>query len=268
MAITFESVCDAADALQAAGQSVTNAAVRKALGNTGSFSTIAAGLKAWREQALPSAATPAESLPTAVQKAIERAGKMIWQEALTIAAGETETIRQTCLQDAAQARQELAEAVGYADALSEQNESLNARCAALAQGGTDDAEKRALLDQVAELNVHADAIEAHFGAEYTRAEALAAIVDQQASTIDALKEQVARQEAKYVEAPIVSGPKGSPGAQVSETPAVKAKRGRRTKAEMQAARAVGAAISGDPVAQADEDDIGIPGEVDPVIDAE
>ena len=127
--------------------------------------------------------------------------------------------------------------------MSEQNESLNARCAALAQGGTDDAEKRALLDKVAEMNVHADAIEAHFGAEYTRAEALAATVDQQASTIDALKEQIARQEAKYVEAPIVSGPKGSPGAQVSETPAVKprGKPGPKPSAETIANRQAAAA---------------------------
>lgn len=46
--VTYEQVWEAADALQAKGQEVSNAVVRHWLGDIGSFATIGEAMEMWR----------------------------------------------------------------------------------------------------------------------------------------------------------------------------------------------------------------------------
>jgi len=78
-AVTRPQVFTAADKISAAGQQPTVAAVRALLGS-GSFTTLTAYLREWREQA--NGTTPTEvDIPETVTEALNRAAELVWTAA-------------------------------------------------------------------------------------------------------------------------------------------------------------------------------------------
>ncbi len=143
MAISKKSIFDAADALDAAGQRPTLAALRKAVGG-GSFTTISEAMKEyWAVRAVREA--PArEPAPAVVGERLSEVAGEIWALALQVAnerlAGEREAF------DAARARteQEKQEAVELADAVGAELELLQGKVS-----GLEEAERTARQEVVA-----------------------------------------------------------------------------------------------------------------------
>ena len=77
--ITAAQVYNAADAISAAGQNPTVASIRAKLG-TGSFTTITAHLRAWKEQVTTSE-PEASDVPEEVTAALGRAAEIVWKAA-------------------------------------------------------------------------------------------------------------------------------------------------------------------------------------------
>jgi len=77
--ITQAQVFNAADAISAAGQNPTVASIRAKLG-TGSFTTITAHLRAWKEQVITSE-PEATDVPEEVTTALGRAAEIVWKAA-------------------------------------------------------------------------------------------------------------------------------------------------------------------------------------------
>lgn len=84
MAITSDQIFAVADALDAAGQNPTLAAVRKAL-DGGSFTTISEAMKEWRARKAADTATSQEPAPAAVLDKLAEVGAEIWAVALALA---------------------------------------------------------------------------------------------------------------------------------------------------------------------------------------
>ena len=130
MAISKKSIFDAADALDAAGQRPTLAALRKAVGG-GSFTTISEAMKEWWAGRALREAPAREPAPAVVGERLGEVAGEIWALALQVAnerlAGEREAF------DAArvQAEQEKVEAVELADAVSAELELLQGKVSAL-----------------------------------------------------------------------------------------------------------------------------------------
>lgn len=78
-AVTRPQVFTAADKISAAGQQPTVAAVRALLGS-GSFTTLTAYLREWREQA-NGTTTPEVDIPETVTEALNRAAEIVWTAA-------------------------------------------------------------------------------------------------------------------------------------------------------------------------------------------
>lgn len=78
--ISKAQVFNAADAISAAGQNPTVAGVRAKIG-TGSFTTITAFLREWKEQALNQEADEAVDVPEEVTQALGRAAEIVWKAA-------------------------------------------------------------------------------------------------------------------------------------------------------------------------------------------
>ena len=133
MAISKKSIFDAADALDAAGQRPTLAALRKAVGG-GSFTTISEAMKEWwASRALREA--PAREPATAVvgERLSEVAGE-IWALALQLANDRLVGEREAFDAARAQAEQEKVEAVELADAVTAELEALQGKLSALEEG--------------------------------------------------------------------------------------------------------------------------------------
>lgn len=77
--ITQAQVFNAADAISSTGQNPTVASVRAKLG-TGSFTTITAHLRAWKEQVVTSEPEPSD-VPEEVTAALDRAAEIVWKAA-------------------------------------------------------------------------------------------------------------------------------------------------------------------------------------------
>ncbi len=84
MAITTEQIWAAADALDAAGQSPTLAAVRKAIGG-GSFTTISEAMAQWRARKADKSTPLREPAPPLVMERLAELGADIWAAALDLA---------------------------------------------------------------------------------------------------------------------------------------------------------------------------------------
>lgn len=77
--ITQAQVFNAADAISSAGQNPTVASIRAKLG-TGSFTTITAHLRAWKEQVITSEPETSD-VPEEVTAALGRAAEIVWKAA-------------------------------------------------------------------------------------------------------------------------------------------------------------------------------------------
>ena len=163
MAITQEQIFTVADALDAAGQSPTLAAVRKALGG-GSFTTISEAMNEWRGRKTAQAAPSREPAPQAVTARLAELGGDLWAMALDTAnsrlAGEREAL------DVVRVGLEAArqEAVGLADQLTFELDDAKARLESLA--ATEAAargEADALREKLAAVSERAASAEARAG---------------------------------------------------------------------------------------------------------
>jgi hypothetical protein len=90
--ITYESVAGAANVIRARGIEPTISAIRAALNNEGSFSTISKHLEKWR--ASESAKVEAPPVPEAVENATLAAMATIWNLAHKEARGELAALRE------------------------------------------------------------------------------------------------------------------------------------------------------------------------------
>jgi chromosome segregation ATPase len=110
MAITKERIWQVAEALVAAGENPTLAAIRKQLGG-GSFTTLSEALKEWRQQIQQKPVSEMVILPETIQTRILDFSKVLWQSALETAQAEVEYLKteveareQTALQECAEAQ--------------------------------------------------------------------------------------------------------------------------------------------------------------------
>lgn len=107
--ITKAQVFNAADAISAAGQAPTVASIRAKLG-TGSYTTITAMLRDWREQANTE---PEEALdvPEEITQALGRAAEIVWKAAQDHFRHELATVKKESERAISEAQGQLADAL-------------------------------------------------------------------------------------------------------------------------------------------------------------
>lgn len=185
MAISRKAIFDAANALDAAGQRPTLAALRKAVGG-GSFTTISEAMKEWWAGRALREAPVREPAPSVVGERLGEVAGEIWALALQAAnerlAGEREAFDVARVQ----AEQEKVEAVELADAVSAELELLQGKFSALEEAErTARQEVVALREEVAASSLRA-----------ATAEARAAEIGKRADDLNA---ELARVNAQNVE---------------------------------------------------------------------
>ena len=164
--ITEQQVIDAAEGLAACGQAVTVAAVREALGGTGSYSTINPLLAKWREgSGGKGAASDVPDMPEGVGRAARAFWGAAWKEAQTSLQGERETL-DAARRDLARERQDMTtEILRLEEENTRQADELDRLREALAKAEAErmDAKEAAQALQVenARLDERAKAAEAH-----------------------------------------------------------------------------------------------------------
>lgn len=177
--ITAEQVADACAAIAADGQEPTLRAVRDALG-TGSLTTIAPLLRAWKEQeAKAHAAPPPTPLTEAARSALERLGAEMWALAERQAAERLEAERAETERVRAELGAERDEALQAADEAATDREKAEeaaktaqeAREQALMQLAAARAEKEALQRQLGALQEEHKTLQARFEDALQRAAA-------------------------------------------------------------------------------------------------
>jgi len=130
MALTRETIWQAADALDAEGIRPTLAAVRKRLGS-GSFTTIQEAMTEWKSRQQQAAAAIHEPPPEELtERAAALAGE-IWKMARAAADLALVGDRQQIEAEQVELRRQVAEAVELADALTEESEELKREIADL-----------------------------------------------------------------------------------------------------------------------------------------
>ena len=130
MAITKDDVFKVADALDAAGQSPTLAAVRKALGG-GSFTTISQPLNEWKARKTAKDVVHREIPPAAISDQLQDMGLEIWSQALLLANGRMDAERQSLVEARAEIEAASKEAAEMADQVSLELEEARQRVAEL-----------------------------------------------------------------------------------------------------------------------------------------
>jgi chromosome segregation ATPase len=132
MAITKDDVFKVADALDAAGQSPTLAAVRKALGG-GSFTTISQPLNEWKARKTAKDVVHREIPPAAISDQLQDMGLEIWSQALLLANGRMDAERQSLVEARAEIEAASKEAAEMADQVSLELEEARSSVAALTE---------------------------------------------------------------------------------------------------------------------------------------
>ena len=132
MAITKDDVFKVADALDAAGQSPTLAAVRKALGG-GSFTTISQPLNEWKARKTAKDVVHREIPPAAISDQLQDMGLEIWSQALLLANGRMAAERQSLVEARAEIEAASKEAAEMADQMSLELEEARSSVAALTE---------------------------------------------------------------------------------------------------------------------------------------
>ena len=130
MASTKERIFEVADAIDAAGQSPTLAAVRKALGG-GSFTTISEAMTEWKARKVAKETPLREPAPTAVADRLAELGSEIWSHALELANGRLATEREALEAARQQLEADKAEAAELADQVTAELETVQVKMAAL-----------------------------------------------------------------------------------------------------------------------------------------
>jgi len=129
--VTRAQVFEVADKISAAGQQPTVATVRASLGS-GSFTTITALLREWREQATP--ATPGDvDVPEDVTAALQRAAQLVWTTANDHFRSELATLQKESARAITEATAALTDALAEIEALEKMNDSSEANNVRLQQ---------------------------------------------------------------------------------------------------------------------------------------
>jgi chromosome segregation ATPase len=144
MAITAEQIWAAADALDAAGQSPTLAAVRKAVGG-GSFTTISEAMAQWRTRKTDKSTPLREPAPPLVMERLAEVGADIWAAALDLANARLNSEREALEVARAELEASRLEAAQLADQLTVEVEDAKSRLEAL------QASENAMQAQLGEL---------------------------------------------------------------------------------------------------------------------
>ena len=127
--ITLEAVQNAVNQIEARGERVTQLAVRHALGNTGSLSTISKHLEAIRSHRM-NQPHQLDDLPDDLAAAISQSVATLWQHAQTIAKSDIDSIRHAALERTQALQREVDEmCIGF----DEQSEELGRIQSALEQ---------------------------------------------------------------------------------------------------------------------------------------
>lgn len=129
MAITTDQIVAAADALDAAGQNPTLAAVRKALGG-GSFTTISEGMVEWKARKAAKEAPVREPAPPVIMERLGTFGAELWAEAVSLATGRLAAEREALDATRAELEAASAEAAELADQVAVELEEAKAQLAA------------------------------------------------------------------------------------------------------------------------------------------
>jgi chromosome segregation ATPase len=130
MAITKDDIFKVADEIDAAGQSPTLAAVRKALGG-GSFTTISQPLNEWKARKTAKEVVHREAPPAAINDQLQEMGLEIWSQALLSANARMDAERQSLAQTRAEIESARKEAAEMADQVSLELEEARQRVTAL-----------------------------------------------------------------------------------------------------------------------------------------
>lgn len=123
--ITKDQVAAAADAIKARGQTPTIAAIRQEIGS-GSFTTIAQYLAAWKNEA-QEAAEQEQPLPESVENAALQAIATIWRVAMNVAGEDTKRLKIQHDEELAEMRQQLDEALKEVAELEAMNLRIDAK---------------------------------------------------------------------------------------------------------------------------------------------
>ena len=130
MAITTEQIFAVADELDAAGQSPTLAAVRKALGG-GSFTTISEAMNGWKARKAAKETPLREPAHPMLAERLTEFGAELWATALELANGRLAAERAALETSRMQLEAEKAEAAELADQVTAELEETKARVSAL-----------------------------------------------------------------------------------------------------------------------------------------
>ena len=189
MAITKDQIFNAADGIDAAGQSPTLAAVRKALGS-GSFTTISEAMTEWKALRATKPVPIRETPPQAILDLLDGVGAEMWAAALALANGRLNSERDALEQARVQLEAGKNEAAELADQMSVELETLKS-------------EREAHGAAVAKLR---KAVEEREAAADSKAQALAAAtarldeVTKRADQLNAELERVGAQNAELIAA--------------------------------------------------------------------
>ena len=123
MAITKDQIFNAADAIDAAGQSPTLVAVRKALGS-GSYTTISEAMTEWKALRATKPVPIRETPPQAILDLLDGVGAEMWAAALALANGRLNSERDALEQARVQLEAGKNEAAELADQMSVELETL------------------------------------------------------------------------------------------------------------------------------------------------
>lgn len=165
--ISKAQVFNAADAISAAGQNPTVAGVRAKIG-TGSFTTITAFLREWKEQALNQEADEALDVPEEVTQALGRAAEIVWKAANEHFARELAALRKAADEHALAYMAEAQEAADEINRLERENLDQSERIHSLLQDVAQaedlierrDEKTRHLLQELGEMRAAAKAADA------------------------------------------------------------------------------------------------------------
>jgi uncharacterized phage infection (PIP) family protein YhgE len=132
MAISKDDVFKVADAIDAAGQSPTLAAVRKALGG-GSFTTISQPLNEWKARKIAKEVVHRDPPPAAIHDQLNEMGLEIWSQAIGLANARLDAERQALDESRAEIEAATREASEMADQVSLELEETRKSVAALTE---------------------------------------------------------------------------------------------------------------------------------------
>ena len=187
MAISKDQIFAAADELDAAGQSPTLAAVRKALGG-GSFTTISEGMTDWKARKAAKETPLREPAPPLVAERLAELGAELWAAALELANGRLAAEREGLETLRIQLEAEKVEAAELADQVTAELEvAKQGLTAAAAAEQAARAELEGLRQQLSQARLQA-----------ATAQARAAEIDKRASDLNAELARVNQQNAGLV----------------------------------------------------------------------